>query len=162
MEPVMSPWVIYLIYQTDVFKTLLIVSGALGLTAVIVIRVIVACMKESVLKEYMNKRRSLYTRLSIKNLQKFIRKCLTISSIIFIIGVCAPNRNLLIVMMASKYITPNNLKAASETVGSVYKFGKEEFISLLDEIIKRVRDLNQNGVVKDNEKISRDKKEKAI
>jgi len=162
MEPIISPWLIYLIYQINVFKTLLIVGSILGLAAATVTRIVIGCMRSDILDGSVGKKKRLYMRMSIKSLTKFTRKVVAVSLIFLVIGVCAPTRNLVIVMMASKYITPNNIKAAGKTVENAYKFSKEEFISLLDDVMKRVRDLNQSGVIKDNEKVSRNKKEKAM
>lgn len=145
MEPIVSPWLIYLLYQINVFKSLLIMGSVLGLVVATVTRIVIGCMRSDILDGSVYKKKRLYMRMSIKSLTKFMRKVVVVSSIFLVIGVCTPTRDLVIVMMASKYITPNNIKAAGKTVGNAYKFGKDEFISLLDDIIKRVRDPNQNG-----------------
>jgi len=172
MEPIISPWLIYIVYKLNTFIATGIIGGAIAIIAAIVIRIIVGCMRSDLLDETIHRRPArLYTRKVVKNLSRLTKRLCIIGTICLFVAIIFPNRNLFIAMLASKYITPNNLKAAGEAVGEVYKFSREEFLSLLDDVMERIRTANmeteganttEKKTVTNNEKVSRSQKEKVM
>lgn len=97
MEPIISPWVIYVLHIFDKLYIACRISLFISLTFWL-LTVIGAYIEDDE---------------DIKKINKILLKIAAISAIVLII---IPDKDTLIAMMATSYITPDNIHAAQENV----------------------------------------------
>lgn len=124
-EPIISPWLIYLIGSVDGVLAWLITIGLCSLALAVV------CFIESTTSYYEeNEKTKWYRRFKI----------FLIGSIIFIsLFTLIPNSRTLTSLILIQYITPNNIKASSELTSEVVKNGMDYFNDKVIEIIREIK-----------------------
>lgn len=113
MEPIVSPWLIYLASISGLFKTLLCFFGMFGF-GVCAIYCLVECIDEN----------SILT--NIKKLKKPMIICIILS----IIGLLIPNEKTIYTMIIAKNVTYNNIN-----------FGIDTIKELIDYIVTKIGEL---------------------
>lgn len=124
-EPIISPWLIYLIGSVDGVLAWLITIGLCSLALA------VACFIESTTSYYEENEKTKWHR-------RF--KIFLIGSIIFIsLFTLIPNSRTLTSLILIQYITPNNIKASTELTSEVVKNGMDYFNDKVIEIIREIK-----------------------
>lgn len=124
-EPIISPWLIYLIGSVDGVLAWLIIIGLCSLALA------VACFIESATSYYEENEKTEWRRRS---------KIFLIGSIIFIsLFTLIPNSRTLTSMILIQYITPNNIKATNELTSEVVKNGLDYLNDKVIEIIREIK-----------------------
>lgn len=125
-EPIISPWLIYLIGSVDGVLAWLIIIGLCSLALA------VACFIESTTSYYEENEKPEWRRRS---------KIFLIGSIIFIsLFTLIPNSRTLTSMILIQYITPNNIKATNELTSEVVKNGVDYLNDKVIEIIREIKE----------------------
>lgn len=121
-EPIISPWLIYLIGSVDGVLAWVIIIGLCSLALA------VACFIESTASYYEEDEKPEWRR-------RF--KIFLIVSIIFIsLFTLIPNSRTLAAMILTQYLTPNSIKANPELITSIDKNDKDKIIEIIREIKK--------------------------
>lgn len=124
-EPIISPWLIYLIGSVDGVLAWVITIGLCSLALA------VACFIESTTSYYEKNEKSKWYRRS---------KIFMIVSIIFIsLFTLIPNSRTLTSLILIQYITPNNIKATNELSSEVVKNGLDYLNDKVIEIIREMK-----------------------
>ncbi len=124
-DPIISPWLIYLIGSVDGVLAWLIIIGLCSLALA------VACFVESTTSYYEENEKHEWRRRS---------KIFLIGSIIFIsLFALIPNSRVIASMILVQYITPNNIKATNELTSEVVKNGVDYFNDKVIEIIREIK-----------------------
>lgn len=124
-EPIISPWLIYLIGSVDGVLAWLIIIGLCSLALA------VACFIESTTSYYEENEKSEWRRRS---------KIFLIGSIIFIsLFPLIPNSRTLASMILAQHLTPNSIKASNELTTEVVKNGVDYFNDKIIEIIREIK-----------------------
>lgn len=121
-EPIISPWLIYLIGSVDGVLAWVITIGMCSLALA------VACFMESITS---------YLEENEKHEWRKRSKIFLIGSIIFIsLLTLIPNSKTLAAMILTQYLTPNSIKANPELITSMDKNDKDKVIEIIREIKK--------------------------
>lgn len=121
-EPIISPWLIYLIGSVD---GVLALVGIIGFCSLVLA---VACFMESITS---------YLDENEKHEWRKRSKIFLIGSIIFIsLFTLIPNSKTLAAMILTQYLTPNSIKANPELITSIDKNDKDKVIEIIREIKK--------------------------
>lgn len=124
-EPIISPWLIYLIGSVDGVLAWVIIIGLCSLALA------VACFIESSTSYYEENEKTEWCRIS---------KIFLIVSIIFIsLFTLIPNSRTLASLILIQYITPNNIKATNELTSEVVKDGVDYLNDKVIEIIREIK-----------------------
>lgn len=107
MEPVVSPFLIYLVYVADWVKITAICLAILSLTA-----------------------STFFYTIEEKRHSKIVS---IFGVIMLLIGVLTPTRDAMVAMIVAQYITPENLSAANETL----KTNMKDYVEILVSIINK-------------------------
>lgn len=124
-DPIISPWVIYLIDKIDMVGILffiLWIAGCLGS---------ILCLVEG--------SSIIYTQEEQKIWNKRARKALLVSAILLIVAVLMPSSTTLTKMIIAQQITPNNITTAKELTTEVMKDTVNFIADKAIEIIKGVK-----------------------
>lgn len=124
-EPIISPWLIYLIGSVDGVLAWVITIGLCSLALA------VACFIESTTSYYEKNEKSKWYRRS---------KIFMIVSIIFIsLFTLIPNSRTLASIILAQHLTPNSIKASNELTTEVIKNGVDYFNDKIIEIIREIK-----------------------
>lgn len=124
-EPIISPWLIYLIGSVDGVLAWVIIIGLCSLALA------VACFVESTASYYEEDEKPEWRR-------RF--KIFLIVSIIFIfLFTLIPNSRTLASMIFAQHLTPNSIKASNELTTEVVKNGVDYFNDKIIEIIREIK-----------------------
>lgn len=124
-EPIISPWLIYLIGSVDGVLAWVITIGLCSLALA------VACFIESTASYYEEDEKPEWRRRS---------KIFLIVSIIFIsLFTLIPNSRTLASMILAQHLTPNNIKATNELSSEVVKNGLDYLNDKIIEIIREIK-----------------------
>lgn len=124
-EPIISPWLIYLIGSVDGVLAWVIIIGLCSLALA------VACFIESTASYYEEDEKPEWRRRS---------KIFLIVSIIFIsLFPLIPNSRTLASMILAQHLTPNSIKASNELTTEVIKNGVDYFNDKIIEIIREIK-----------------------
>lgn len=137
MEPIVSPWLIYLLGLVEPINGILFgvcTFSIVGAIIFVVSKIVYVIYKEA---EYNGDKRCSATANRVAGLFK---RTLYVFPLMLILAVAMPSRNTLIGMIVAKQITPNNVKVAVQA-GKDFK----------DEVKKDVLDIIM-AVTKDKEK----------
>lgn len=108
-DPIISPWLIYLLELINTLKVIFSIAGILGITICI-------------------------AALIIEN--KLFLKHFILAVVISIIGILIPTQKTLIAMIAAKHITPANVTRAVETGKDIKEEIKKDIIEILQQVEK--------------------------
>lgn len=125
-DPIISPWIIYLIDKIDIVAIVLFILWiAVCLGGIL-------CLVEgsSII---------LYTQEEQKIWNKRARKALLVSVILFIVAMLMPNSRTLTKMIIAQQITPNNITTAKELTTEVMKDTVNFIADKAIEVIKEVK-----------------------
>lgn len=124
-EPIISPWIIYLIGSVD---GVLAWVGVIGFCS---LAFAVACFLESTTSYFEENEKHEWRKRS---------KIFLVGSIIFIsLFALIPNSKTLTSMILIQYITPNSIKATNELTSEVVKNGVDYFNDKVIEIIREIK-----------------------
>lgn len=124
-EPIISPWLIYLIGSVDGVLAWVITIGMCSLALAVV------CFIESTACYYEEDKKTEWRRKS---------KIFLIVSIIFIfLFTLIPNSRTLASMILAQHLTPNSIKANNELTTEVVKNGVDYFNDKIIEIIREIK-----------------------
>lgn len=124
-EPIISPWLIYLIGSVD---GVLAWAGVIGFCS---LALAVACFIESITSYYEENEKHEWRKRS---------KIFVVGSIIFFfLFTLIPNSRTLTSMILAQYLTPNSIKASNELTTEVVKNGVDYFNDKIIEIIREIK-----------------------
>lgn len=124
-DPIISPWVIYLIDKIDIVGILFFILWiAVCLGSIL-------CLVEG--------SSIIYTQEEQKIWNKRARKALLVSAILLIVAVLMPSSTTLTKMIIAQQITPNNITTAKELTTEVMKDTVNFIADKAIEIIKEVK-----------------------
>jgi len=124
MEPIVSPWFIYLIMVIGSIKTLLIVgAGVLG-GAAFVLFIVGIIEIDSAYDEDEKKK----ARIIRDKSKKFILPFL----IVLVLAILTPSRNTVIAMYVTKFVTTDNITKAIEGGGNFKDVVKKDIIEIIE------------------------------
>lgn len=124
-DPIISPWVIYLIDKIDIVGILFFILWiAVCLGGIL-------CLVEGSL--------IIYTQEEQKIWNKRARKSLLVSVILLIVAVLMPSSTTLIKMIIAQQITPNNITTAKELTTEVMKDTVNFIADKAIEVIKEIQ-----------------------
>lgn len=139
-EPIISPWLFYLIYAISNIQNFLLVAGlvAMSIAASMAIfsseRATIAkrnrCYGEPV-EDYVNTIKN--AAEEAQNLWKGFKRYGVIGLTMFIIGILTPNEEVMYRMAVAQYVTPNNIEWVTEKTGEAIDGGIDYMI---DKIIE--------------------------
>ena len=124
-NPIISPWVIYLIDKIDMVGILFFIAWITGCLVGIL------CLVEG--------SSIIYTQEEQKIWNKRARKALLVSVILFIVAMLMPNSTTLTKMIIAQQITPNNITTAKELTTEVMKDTVNFIADKAIEVIKEVK-----------------------
>ena len=125
MEPIISPWTIYLINLTyNISQLLLAISTMCLIFSVAATLILIFSYGDYEYEE----------KLCNKCI-KFIKYSIPIMFITATIHTFIPSRDVMIAMVVSSYITPDNLYGANEVI----KANLQDYINIIVEAINRVK-----------------------
>lgn len=124
-DPIISPWVIYLIDKIDMVGILFFIAWIAGCLGGIL------CLVEG--------SSIIYTQEEQKIWNKRARKALLVSVILFIVAMLMPNSTTLTKMIIAQQITPNNITTAKELTTEVMKDTVNFIADKAIEVIKEVK-----------------------
>lgn len=124
-NPIISPWVIYLIDKIDMVGILFFIAWITGCLGGIL------CLVEG--------SSIIYTQEEQKIWNKRARKALLVSVILFIVAMLMPNSTTLTKMIIAQQITPNNITTAKELTTEVMKDTANFIADKAIEVIKEVK-----------------------
>lgn len=132
MEPIISPWMIYLInLAPNTGKMLGIISGAC--VAISLIALFVRCMcTDDHWETTEQHRRNEKLRTDCMTIIKY---ALPIGCFSFVIQTFIPSKETMIAMIVANYITPDNLHGANEVI----KSNLQDYINIIVEGINKVK-----------------------
>ena len=125
MEPIISPWTIYLINLTYNISQLLLVISTMCLifsVAATLILIFNYCDYE-------------YEEKLCNKCTKFLKYSIPTVLITATISTFIPSRDVMIAMIVSSYITPDNLYGANEVI----KANLKDYINIIVEAINKVK-----------------------
>lgn len=124
-EPIISPWLIYLIGSVD---GVLAWAGGIGFCS---LALAVACFMESITSYYEENEKHEWRKRS---------KIFVVGSIIFFfLFALIPNSRTLASMILAQHLTPNSIKASNELTTEVVKNGVDYFNDKIIEIIREIK-----------------------
>lgn len=124
-DPIISPWVIYLIDKIDIVGILFFILW------IAVCLVGILCLVEG--------SSIIYTQEEQKIWNKRARKSLLVSVILLIVAVLMPSSTTLTKMIIAQQITPNNITTAKELTTEVMKDTVNFIADKAIEVIKEVK-----------------------
>lgn len=124
-DPIISPWVIYLIDKIDMVGILFFIAWIAGCLGGIL------CLVEG--------SSIIYTQEEQKIWNKRARKALLVSIILFIVAMLMPNSTTLTKMIIAQQITPNNITATKELTTEIMKDTMNFIADKAIEVIKEVK-----------------------
>lgn len=124
-DPIISPWVIYLIDKIDMVGILFFIAWIAGCLGGIL------CLVEG--------SSIIYTQEEQKIWNKRARKALLVSIILFIVAMLMPNSTTLTKMIIAQQITPNNITATKELTTEIMKDTVNFIADKAIEVIKEVK-----------------------
>ena len=124
-DPIISPWVIYLIDKIDMVDILFFIAWIAGCLGGIL------CLVEG--------SSIIYTQEEQKIWNKRARKALLVSIILFIVAMLMPNSTTLTKMIIAQQITPNNITATKELTTEIMKDTVNFIADKAIEVIKEVK-----------------------
>ena len=125
MEPIISPWTIYLINLTHNISQLLLAISIMCLIFSVAATLILIC-------SYCDYE---YEEKLCNKCIKFIKYSIPIMFITATINTFIPSRDVMIAMVVSSYITPDNLYGANEVI----KANLQDYINIIVNGIKDVK-----------------------
>jgi uncharacterized membrane protein len=124
-DPIISPWVIYLVDKIDMVGILFFIAWIAGCLGGIL------CLVEG--------SSIIYTQEEQKIWNKRARKALLVSVILFIVAMLMPNSTTLTKMIIAQQITPNNITTAKELTTEVMEDTVNFIADKAIEVIKEVK-----------------------
>lgn len=124
-DPIISPWVIYLIDKIDMVGILFFIAGIAGCLGGIL------CLVEGSSIIYIQEEQKIWNKRA--------RKALLVSVILFIVAMLMPNSTTLTKMIIAQQITPNNITTAKELTTEVMKDTVNFIADKAIEVIKEVK-----------------------
>jgi len=116
-EPLINPWIIYLLSISDDIKFTLLVLGLLTISLCIFFTILIYMDSEKIFKKT-------YIALGVGVF------CTILSCFI-------PSRDNIIIMLIAKETTPNNIKYIVDSGHNLKEYFKADFIEILQEIDKK-------------------------
>jgi len=133
MEPIISPWLIYLLSFIDAIKTFMVVSTVLVGIALGGYLIVFAMSRDRVLFED-------DTREVVDSLGKrYFLKAIATFLLMFFLAITIPNRNTVIAMLVAQNITPNNINKVVKKGEALKDSIKKDVLDILT-AIQRGRD----------------------
>lgn len=124
-DPIISPWVIYLIDKIDMVGILFFITWIAGCLGGIL------CLVEGSSIIYIQEEQKIWNKRA--------RKALLVSVILFIVAMLMPNSTTLTKMIIAQQITPNNITTAKELTTEVMKDTVNFIADKAIEVIKEVK-----------------------
>jgi uncharacterized membrane protein len=124
-DPIISPWVIYLIDKIDMVGILFFIAWIAGCLGGIL------CLVEGSSIIYIQEEQKIWNKRA--------RKALLVSVILFIVAMLMPNSTTLTKMIIAQQITPNNITTAKELTTEVMKDTVNFIADKAIEVIKEVK-----------------------
>lgn len=124
-DPIISPWVIYLIDKIDMVGILFFIAWVAGCLGGIL------CLVEGSSIIYIQEEQKIWNKRA--------RKALLVSVILFIVAMLMPNSTTLTKMIIAQQITPNNITTAKELTTEVMKDTVNFIADKAIEVIKEVK-----------------------
>ncbi len=133
MEPIISPWLVYVIGITGGLKTSLTVAAILCLVTSLISLLIHAEMED----EYGNKEAPLCDG---PPKWRFIRKIVATSIALVLIHSFMPSRETVIGMVVANHVTVDNIKQAGDVVSEARQTMKQDVLDVILAIDKEMGD----------------------
>ena len=133
MEPIISPWFIYLLGMVDTLITLLGVVAFQGVAALLVYYIVLACMQS----EYYESERKSW----LAGWKRKVKLCWIVLMVSLPLALLIPSKNTIIAMYVADNITPNNVEKALE----VGKDFKDEIKKDIIDLIEGINKAEENG-----------------
>lgn len=124
-DPIISPWVIYLIDKIDMVGILFFIAWIAGCLGGIL------CLVEGSSIIYIQEEQKIWNKRA--------RKALLVSVILFIVVMLMPSSTTLTKMIIAQQITPNNITTAKELTTEVMKDTVNFIADKAIEVIKEVK-----------------------
>lgn len=124
-DPIISPWVIYLIDKIDMVGILFFIAWIAGCLGGIL------CLVEGSSIIYIQEEQKIWNKRA--------RKALLVSVMLFIVAMLMPNSTTLTKMIIAQQITPNNITTAKELTTEVMKDTVNFIADKAIEVIKEVK-----------------------
>ncbi len=138
MEPIISPWLIYLLSFIDAIKTFMVVSTVLVGIALGGYLIVFAMSRDRVLFED-------DTREVVDSLGKrYFLKAIATFLLMFFLAITIPNRNTVIAMLVAQNITPNNINKVVKKGEALKDSIKKDVLDILTAIQKGKKDASNN------------------
>lgn len=132
MEPIISPWMIYLInLAPNIGKMLGVISVACVAISLIAIFCRVMCTDDSWETKEQHMRNEKFRAGCIT----IIKYALPVAFVAFVIQTFIPSKETIIAMIVSNYITPDNLHGANEAI----KSNLQDYINMIVDGINKVK-----------------------